>query len=34
VTGAKELWIPALPSHLLRVRLEQGEVEVDWPEEL
>jgi 16S rRNA processing protein RimM len=34
VAGAKELWIPALPSHLLRVGLEQGEVEVDWPEEL
>ncbi len=34
VAGKRELWIPALPSHLLRVGLEQGEVEVDWPEEL
>jgi 16S rRNA processing protein RimM len=34
VAGVQELWIPALPSHLLRVKLEQGEVEVDWPDEL
>jgi len=34
VAGVRELWIPALPSHLRRVGLEQGEVEVDWPEEL
>lgn len=34
VTGVRELWIPALPTHLKRVSLERGEVEVDWPEEL
>ena len=34
VAGARELWIPALPSHLLKVSLERGEVVVDWPEEL
>lgn len=34
VRGVSELWIPALPAHLKRVRLESGEVEVDWPEEL
>ena len=34
VTGVRELWIPALPSHLKRVDLERGEIEVDWPEEL
>jgi 16S rRNA processing protein RimM len=34
VTGERELWIPALPSHLRRVDLERGEIEVDWPEEL
>jgi 16S rRNA processing protein RimM len=34
VAGARELWIPALPSHLLKVGLEQREVEVDWPEEI
>ena len=34
VTGQRELWVPALPSHLLRVDLERGEIEVDWPVEL
>ncbi|MGH8253469.1 MAG: ribosome maturation factor RimM [Steroidobacteraceae bacterium] len=34
VTGVKELWIPAVPSHLRRVHLEAGEIEVDWPEEI
>jgi 16S rRNA processing protein RimM len=34
VTGERELWIPALPSHLRRVDLERGEIEVDWPEGL
>ena len=34
VSGARELWIPALPAHLKRVSLERGEIEVDWPEEL
>jgi len=32
--GQRELWIPAVPSHLLRVDLERGEIEVDWPVEL
>lgn len=34
VKGASELWIPAVPAHLRRVRLESGEIEVDWPEEI
>jgi 16S rRNA processing protein RimM len=34
VKGANELWIPAVPAHLRRVRLESGEIEVDWPEEI
>ena len=34
VMGQRELWIPAVPSHLLRVDLERGEIEVDWPVEL
>lgn len=34
VTGVREIWIPAVPSHLVRVDLERGEIEVDWPEEL
>ena len=34
VRGERELWVPAVPQYLLRVDLERGEVEVDWPEEL
>ncbi len=34
VTGIRELWIPALATHLVRVNLERGEIEVDWPEDL
>lgn len=34
VKGQRELWVPALPSYLLRVDLERGEIEVDWPVEL
>ena len=34
VRGAREHWVPALPQHLLRVDLERGEIEVDWPEDL
>ena len=34
VTGEREHWIPAAPRHLLRVDLERGEIEVDWPDEL
>lgn len=30
VKGAQELWIPAVPRHLVRVDLERGEIEVDW----
>jgi 16S rRNA processing protein RimM len=33
VKGSRELWIPAVPRHLLRVDLACGEVEVDWPAE-
>jgi 16S rRNA processing protein RimM len=34
IRGEREHWVPAAPPHLLRVRLEQGEIDVDWPEEL
>ena len=34
VKGARELWVPAVPRYLVRVDLERGEVEVDWPAEL
>jgi 16S rRNA processing protein RimM len=34
VRGAREHWVPALPRYLLRVDLERGEIEVDWPEDL
>lgn len=34
VTGIREIWIPAVPAHLVRVDLERGEIEVDWPEEI
>lgn len=34
VTGIRELWIPAVPTHLVRVDLAQGEIEVDWPDDL
>lgn len=34
IRGTKEHWVPATPPHLVRVDLEQGEIEVDWPEEL
>ena len=34
VKGARELWIPAVPRHLVRVELDRGEIEVDWPAEL
>jgi 16S rRNA processing protein RimM len=34
VRGAREHWVPAAPPHLVRVDLERGEIEVDWPEEL
>ena len=33
VKGARELWIPAVPRHLVRVDLTRGEIEVDWQEE-
>jgi 16S rRNA processing protein RimM len=31
VKGSSELWIPAVPRHLVRVDLTGGEIEVDWP---
>jgi 16S rRNA processing protein RimM len=34
IRGTREHWVPATPPHLVRVDLEQGEIEVDWPEEL
>ena len=34
VRGEREFWVPAVPRYLRRVDLEQGEIEVDWPEEL
>jgi 16S rRNA processing protein RimM len=34
VAGTREYWVPAAPPHLRRVRLEQGEIEVDWPADL
>jgi 16S rRNA processing protein RimM len=34
VVGERELWIPAVPTYLVRVHLERGEIEVDWPEQL
>lgn len=33
VRGARELWVPAVPRHLIRVDLERGEIEVDWPDD-
>jgi 16S rRNA processing protein RimM len=34
VQGEREHWVPAVPRYLRRVDLGQGEIEVDWPEEL
>ncbi|HEV7432583.1 MAG TPA: ribosome maturation factor RimM [Steroidobacteraceae bacterium] len=34
VRGEREHWVPAVPRYLKRVDLGQGEIEVDWPEEL
>ena len=34
VVGVRELWIPAVPTYLVRVDLAQGQIEVDWPEQL
>ena len=34
VKGLRELWVPAVPKYLVRVDLERGEIEVDWPVEL
>ena len=34
VRGPRELWVPAEPRYLVRVDLERGEIEVDWPAEL
>jgi 16S rRNA processing protein RimM len=34
VKGARELWVPAVPRHLVHVDLERGEIEVDWPAEI
>jgi 16S rRNA processing protein RimM len=34
VRGEREHWIPAAPPHLVKVRLDAGEIVVDWPEEL
>ena len=34
VQGEREHWVPAVPRYLRRVDLRQGEIEVDWPEEL
>ena len=33
VVGARELWLPALPPCLVRVRAEAREIDVDWPAE-
>ncbi len=30
----REHWVPAVPRYLRRVDLGQGEIEVDWPEQL
>jgi len=34
VRGEREHWIPAAPPHLVRVNLGQGEIVVDWPDEI
>lgn len=34
VQGSGEHWIPAGPPHLKTVRLDEREIEVDWPEDL
>ena len=34
VKGLREQWVPAVPKYLVRVDLERGEIEVDWPVEL
>lgn len=34
VQGEREHWVPAVPRYLRRVDLGQGEIEVDWPQEL
>ncbi|MFT3905349.1 MAG: ribosome maturation factor RimM [Steroidobacteraceae bacterium] len=34
VQGAAEHWIPAAPPHLCKVRMADGEIDVDWPAEL
>jgi 16S rRNA processing protein RimM len=34
VTGAKEIWVPAVPTHLKRVDLAARTVVVDWSDDL
>jgi 16S rRNA processing protein RimM len=34
VVGERERWLPAAPPHLLRVRVADREIDVDWPAEL
>ncbi|MFO0846813.1 MAG: ribosome maturation factor RimM [Steroidobacteraceae bacterium] len=34
VVGERERWLPAAPPHLVRVRMADREIEVDWPAEL
>jgi ribosomal 30S subunit maturation factor RimM len=34
IRGTREHWVPATPPYLVRVDLERGEIEVDWPAEL
>jgi 16S rRNA processing protein RimM len=34
VRGAGEHWVPVTPRHLLKVRLPERQIDVDWPSEL
>jgi 16S rRNA processing protein RimM len=34
VVGERERWLPALPPYLVRVRMAEREIDVDWPAEL
>ena len=34
IKGVREHWVPAVPRYLRRVDLEQGEIEVDWPDQM
>lgn len=34
VAGEREHWLPAQPPHLLKVRMAEREIDVDWPSEL